>query len=312
MTYIEYLNGLIKQEVAKPEHAVLFGQNINAGSCISGLTRGMQVKPGGRIINSTNSENTLVGFGMGAMLGGVNAVFFMKQMDFLLLGTDHLVNTYNIIRSIGHQSKEGSFTIMAVVVDSGYEGPQSSLNNFADFCSIANVPGYAITNKTDADYILAKHLVQPGFRIIGVSQRLFKTEIMNPGQPLQVFGGGEIFKWSEGEDATLVSFNMSFSQVYKLNAALKEKGISAAHFNVNSALKTDWTPIRESALNTKKIVAADDSKSAHVPADVLLASLVDAGIQKTIILRRELGSDWLHPTSDIFEIDAEKIISELE
>ena len=39
--------------------------------------------------------NTGVGFGL--MLRSVNSVFFMKQFDFLLLGIDHLVNTYNII-----------------------------------------------------------------------------------------------------------------------------------------------------------------------------------------------------------------------
>ena len=47
------------------------------------------------IINTPNLENTLVGTGFGLMLSGLQAAFFMKQQDFLLLGVDHLVNTYN-------------------------------------------------------------------------------------------------------------------------------------------------------------------------------------------------------------------------
>lgn len=314
MKYVEYLNNLIKEEVAKPEHAVLFGQNINAGSCLGGLTRGMKVKPGGRIFNSTNAENSLVGFGFGLMLNGVSGVFFMKQMDFLLLGIDQLANTYNIIRSMKHQLKGGSFTIVATVVDSGYEGPQSSLNNFADFCSIARIPGFAVTNKTDANFIFSKHLVQPAFRIIGVSQRLGKTDIIEPGEPLKIFGDGTLFQYSEGNDATLVSFNFSFPQTHKLNSALKEQGISAAHFNVNSALATDWSPIVESVKKTKKIIVVDDSKSAHVPADSLLAEICgNVNLENKAVIRRELANDdWLRPVSDIFEIDEKKVINMLK
>lgn len=312
MKYIEYLNHLIKTEVAKPEHAVLFGQNINAGSCLGGLTRGMSVKAGGRIINSTNAENSLVGFGFGLMMNGVSGVFFMKQMDFLLLGVDHLVNTFNIIRSIKHHPKEGSFTIVAVVVDSGYEGPQSALNNFADFCSVARIPGFTVTNKSDADYLFPKHLVQPGFRIIGVSQRLGKTEIIDPGAPLRVADGGTVFQYADGKDITLVSFNFSFSQAYKFAATLKGQGINPAYFNVNSAIATDWAMIRESALKTKKIVVVDDSKSGHVAADALMAEFAGVLLTKKIVVKRKLGEGWLHPVSDLFEIDEERVIDELK
>ncbi len=312
MKYVEYVNTLIRAEVLKPKHVVLFGQNINAGSCVGGLTKGLVVQRGGRIINSTNAENSLVGFGFGLMMNGVSGVFFMKQMDFLLLGIDQLVNTYNIIRSVRHQPEKGSFTIVATVVDSGYEGPQSALNNFADFCSIARVPGFAITNKADADYLLSKHLVQPGFRIIGVSQRLGKSEIIEPAEPIEIFGDGVIFQYSNGNGATLVSFNFSFPQAHELNLTLKERGVNAAHFNVNSALATDWSPIVESVKKTKKIIAVDDSKSAHIPADALLAELAGVPLDKKIVLRRTLNEDWLYPVSDIFEIDEEKIISELK
>ena len=57
------------------------------------------MRPTSRIVNSTNAENSLCGFGFGLMIRGASAVFFMKQLDFLLLGIDQLVNTYNIIRN---------------------------------------------------------------------------------------------------------------------------------------------------------------------------------------------------------------------
>ena len=127
MKYVQYINSLLKEHISNNEHLVLYGQNIDAGSCLSGLTRGLSSFNDGLTINTPNSENSLVGVGYGLMLNDVSSIFFMKQMDFLLLGIDQLVNTYNLIR----QTKpSASFTIFPVTVDSGYEGPQSSLNNF--------------------------------------------------------------------------------------------------------------------------------------------------------------------------------------
>lgn len=314
MKYIEYVNGLIRREIEKKENLVVFGQNINAGSCLGGLTKGMRVKPQSRIINSTNSENSLVGFGFGLMMNGASGVFFMKQIDFLLLGVDHLVNTYNVIRSVKHQPKSGSFTIVAMIDDGGYEGPQSSLNNLPDFCSIARVPGFAVTNQIDADYLFEHHFARPGFRIIGVSQRLGREEIIWPQDlVISVSGDGSIFEYSNGYDytATVVSFNFSFPYAKKLCKTLEENGISAVHFNVNSSLSCDWLPIVMRAIQTKKIIVLDDSKSAHIPADSLLAELCGEKIKK-IVLKRKLGENWLYPVSDDFEVDTEKIIKELK
>src|SRR3989344_2221221 len=176
MKYIQHINELIVKKTAATKELVLFGQNIAAGSFISGLTKNLKVGEGGLIINTPNVENTLTGLGFGMMLGGVSSIFFMKQQDFLLLGIDQLVDTYNFIRI---KKPEASFTIVFSISDQGYQGLQSSLNNFGDFCSIARIPGFTITNKADAEDVINTHLVSPGFRIIGVSQRLFGQEILD-------------------------------------------------------------------------------------------------------------------------------------
>ena len=98
MNYITHVNALIKAKVAGHSPLVMFGQNIAAGSCVGGLTRGLKSRDGHHVLNTPNCENTLVGTGFGLMLNGVSSLFLMKQQDFLLLGIDQLVNTYNLIR----------------------------------------------------------------------------------------------------------------------------------------------------------------------------------------------------------------------
>jgi pyruvate/2-oxoglutarate/acetoin dehydrogenase E1 component len=309
MKYIEYMNNLIIEHVRTTENCVLFGQNIDAGSCLGGLTRNIKVSDKSIIFNSTNAENSLVGFGFGVMMNGSSAVFLMKQLDFLLLGIDHLVNTYNIIRSLKDKYPQGSFTIVATVVDSGYDGPQSSFNNFYDLCAIAKVDGFNVNNKADADHIFSNEFLQPGFRIIALSQRLSKEELNETDFPLKVLENGNIFQYSEGEDVTIVSVNFSLPQALALAKYLKEKNIYSTHYQINNITNSNWEVIKSNILKTKKIIIIDDSKSLQTSADHLLAQLCGMNIQKKIVLKRDLKDNWLYPVSDVFEIDFDYIIS---
>jgi pyruvate/2-oxoglutarate/acetoin dehydrogenase E1 component len=239
--YLEHINSVLKKEVGAHDGLIVFGQNVSAGSRISGFTKGFTVRESGKIINTTNTENSLVGFGFGVMLAGGTAAFFMKQLDFLFLGIDQLVNTYNILRNGGHA--KGSFTILPIVVDMGYQGPQSSANNFGDFCSIARIPGYAVTNAYDAEHIIAKHFAAPGFRIIAFSQRMFKEEVIDPGTPVYTDKDMKLAQYKDGGDVTIVSFNFSFPYAWKLGLELEKKGKMSAVFNVNYMTPIDWAPI---------------------------------------------------------------------
>lgn len=309
MKYVEYVNGLVINEVAKVEKLVLYGQNINAGSCLSGLTRNLKVQESSMVINTQNSENTLVGVGFGLMLNGISSIFFMKQLDFLLLGIDHLVNTYNIIRV---DVPSASFTIMPIIVDSGYEGPQSSLNNFGDFCSIAGIQGFSCTNKIDTERVIKKYLISPGFRIIGVSQRLLRQELLD----LEVTSScqdGNYFKYKDGKDATIVCFNYSLPYGLELCNKAQAIGINASLFSVNTYSRFDFSPIIHDLGKTKKLVLFDDSKSINLPCDRFLFEAADkCHIERKIIIKRELSKEMFYPVSDELKTNYDAIIKSLE
>ncbi len=304
--YLEHINSVLKKEVGAHDGLVVFGQNVSAGSRISGFTKGFKVKASGKIINTTNTENSLVGFGFGVMLAGGTSAFFMKQLDFLFLGIDQLVNTYNILRN--SREAKGSFTILPLVVDMGYQGPQSSANNFGDFCSIARIPGYAVTNKYDAEQIVGSHLVSPGFRIIAFSQRMFKDEVIDPGVPVHADRGLKFAQYKDGPDATIVSFNFSFPYAWKLGLELEKAGKRPAVFNVNYMTPIDWAPILESVKKTKRLVVLDDSKSENLSCFSLLAEARALGLKKDIFIKRTLNDNWLNPVSDAMDIDYEAIM----
>jgi pyruvate dehydrogenase E1 component beta subunit len=245
------------------------------------------------------------------MIRGASAVFFMKQLDFLLLGIDQLVNTYNIIRN-GPSEPRGSFTIMPIIVDNGYQGVQSSSNNFADFCSIARIAGYTVTNQRDAETIIPAHMVSPGFRIIGISHRLFRDEAIAPQTVIYRNADATLFQYTDGVDATIACFNFSFPQGWHLQQAMKEQGLAASLFNVNAMTPVDWSPIVESARLTQNLVILDDSKSQNLSCFSLLAEVRGAvQLKRDFVVTRQLGGDWLTPVSDQLLVPNQEIVDAL-
>ena len=308
MKYIEYLNGTIKELVANQEKLFIFGQNIAAGSCLSGLTRGLKVGRGSLVVNTPNSENTLCGIGFGAMMSGANAIFFMKQLDFLFLGIDYLVNTYNIVRRTAPQA---SFTIFPVIVDSGYEGPQASSNNLSDFCSMANVQGYTLNGKTDIQEILKTHLIEPGFRIISPSQRLFKSELIEC-DAVDRSEARTIFQYGQGDDVTVVCFNFSLPQGLELTRQLHAAGLKVDLFSVSAAFAIDWQRICLSVQKTKNFVIIDDSKSINGLWQGLLNAVHDQCVlEKKIIVKRQLSGYYPRPHADQLDINYQSIVEQL-
>ena len=146
----------------------------------------------------------------------------------------------------------------AFIKDTIYRGalvvstPSKSINNFADFCSIARIPGYTITNKIDAEKIISSKLISSGFRILSVSQRLFKEEIISPDELVYTNDDNSIFQYTQGNDVTVVCFNFSFPNGWNLYNDLKKLGMSVSLFNVNSTTP----PIRtEGGIDWYKLIS---------------------------------------------------------
>jgi pyruvate/2-oxoglutarate/acetoin dehydrogenase E1 component len=250
--YLAVMNGLIVEKAARYPDLVQYGENILQGSRICGIAR----KLSGRVINVGNCENTHVGAGFGMMLNGADAVLFVKQLDFLLLAVDPMVNTYNQIRASNDVTRLGSFTIVAIVCDQGWQGPQSSFNDLPGICSLARVDGYCLSNAGEARGIVARHLVRPGFRVLALSQRLFGTEALDL-PVMDCSADDAVCQYLSGGEATVVCLNFSLPEAVRLTA-----GRSVSLFTVHPAGAHRWERIVQSAAVTRRLIVFDDSKGS--------------------------------------------------
>lgn len=310
-TYIAAINQLIASRLAQIPGMVLYGENINNGSHIVGMTRNLKSGDGTRILNVGNCESTHLGVGFGLMMNGVSSVLFAKQLDFMLLGVEHLVSTYNVIRVRRDPGPLGSFTICVIVCDQGFQGPQSSFNALGDICSMARVPGYTLTNLREAEWVIRREFGKPGFRFIALGQRLFPAEILD----LELADAAEdssVFQYSAGADATIVCSNFSLPEGQRLRTRMESVGIRPSLFSVHPIFPIRWDRIKRSVAESRRLVVMDDSKSANLPAHRLLQEVAaEIPSVRTVVLER--GADLeFGVCPDRLEVDCDSVIRQLE
>lgn len=257
--YLSSINEIIAREVNRLDHAVLYGENLDRGSYLSGLSKNLTAGPTRRIVNIGNCEYTHCGVGFGVMLGGANAVLFVKQLDFLLLGMDHFVSTYHLLRSRPDAQGLGSLTIVVAVYDQGYQGPQSSFNDLASLCSMARASGFTLTNLADAAAIAAREIHRPGFRILALTQRSAGDEAFAP-EGVVHSDDCAAFRYFEGSDLSIVCANFSLRNGLSLCREFQDRGVSCSLFSVNPVIDPDWRMLAADAGRTRAVLVLDDTK----------------------------------------------------
>ncbi len=309
-TYISQITEQINAVTERCGTVLLFGENIDTGSRISGLARGLKVNPAGKIQNVGNCELTHAGVGLGMMLDGGNAVLFMKQLDFLLLGLEQLVNTFNFIRAYGPTDGLGSFTIYPIVCDQGYQGPQSSLNSPGDFASLANVAVYCLNGAADASRVIQEQFVSPGFRIVCTSQRLFGSPPLE--LPIEARSpDNAIFKYLSGKDVTIVCFNFSLRAGVDISNELRLSGIQCDLYHANFVPGMDMSMLVESCTRTGKLVIIDDSKTVTKFGDMLISELSERRLNARVrsFTRRGCADVAYGVGDDQFHIDHQAVMA---
>lgn len=275
-TYITDIVQRVNEVTDRCGAIYMFGENINYGSRIGGLARGLTVNPAGRIQNVGNCELTHVGMGLGMLLDGGQAVLFGKQLDFIILGLEQACDTFNFIRAYRPRSTWGSFTIFVVICDQGYQGPQSSFNGAGDFASMVNIPVYCLNGSADAAGVIHRHFASPGFRIICLSQRLFGAPPV--AVPAEWSAADDsVYRYKSGEDATIVSYNFSLRDALDLEQQLGDAGVRSDLFHVNYVPGADLSVVLDSCRRTGKLVVVDDSKTVTKFGDILIAELSESG-----------------------------------
>ncbi len=312
MDYVTQVNEALRAELAKFESSVVYGQNINAGSRLGGLAAGMSDMSGCRVLNTPNVENSLVGMGFGLMLSGTPSMYVMKQQDFVLLGVDQLVNTWNTLRSRGPFVP---FVIAMIVVDNGWEGPQSSFNNTGGLASLARIPAYFPTGCSEIPLAVAGAF-QGGPAILAVSQRMFKKEpiVADSNGAITATDSYVVYRdeaaLSTAPMLAILCTNFSIDYAWLVREHAKERGYAVtvvSYFSLVDGADEQLLGICSAA---DSVVVFDDSKSGFGIGTMIAMELqvhLPSTRIKTVV--RQDPSEWHLPREDFLSIDVQSIFA---
>ncbi len=308
ISFTHYVNKKIRDQFSKYDDSVIYGQNVVAGSRISGLGSQLENISGVRAINSTNSENSLMGFGLGLALSAIPTLFLMKQHDFALLGIDQLTNTTNVLRNDRFLAP---FIILMVVVDSGYEGPQASLNSLDEFSSLTRAPVHYLSTKEAID-VAFKKSESPGLHFLALSQKNMKKSITNSLIVQAEYSNSihyrKITKFREDSDIAIIFFGVEISLPEEIMNDSRILEINVDLFVVTELSKgNEISLLMSKLLHHQKIIVIDTGKSdVHFSSELAWdLSKFGKNVHK---FQRQSSNKWSQVSDDALEFSTDDII----
>lgn len=300
---VEAFNSALISYLKSKETCVVYGQNVDAGSRIGGIAKQLSALENIQVINSTNTENTLAGFGFGLLLADISSCYILKQHDFMLLGMDHWRNTWNMIKT---REFDANYVVFAPVVDSGYEGPQANLNNLAEFSSIFDCPVHLANSSSSINKIFC-NLNATSFSIVGLSQKQLKSDI----DYLQDLAANEssysIFVQKDNTDETIEFTDYVICLGYSWCDVLKEVQKSMIDFSrymfivphmVANTKYIDF--LKENTRSDMRIVLFDDSYSSLGEAHLHKEEIENQMSIRVKIVKIEIQEQKSRPHSQKF------------
>jgi len=269
----DYVNFFLKKFIKNK--TLIFGQNVLAGSRVSGISTGFEKIKNVKIFNTQNSESSLVGLGMGAMISGNSALYVAKQLDFILLSMDHIVNTYN---SALLQNSKGTFVIVTYIVDTNTEGPQSRLNCLSEFASMSKINCRYLIFKKDIEKNINLKLKKKGMTILCLSQNYAnrnKFNLYNNFKDVEVDKDGRYARYKFGKKITLVCYGFS---IYEIDQIIKKEYPLSDLFIITDPLNLNLDQIIKSSKKTKKTILFDNSSSKNKHIYYLESQLIKSKI----------------------------------
>jgi pyruvate/2-oxoglutarate/acetoin dehydrogenase E1 component len=93
MRYREALNSALREEMQRDESVFIMGEDIGVFNGAFKVTQGLLEEFGDKRVRDTPiSENTIVGMGVGAAMGGLRPIVELMTINFSLLAMDQIVN----------------------------------------------------------------------------------------------------------------------------------------------------------------------------------------------------------------------------
>ena len=280
MTYREAVRGALREALRSDPRVFLMGEDVGRYGGAFAVSHGLLEEFGPERVRDTPlSENTFVGAGIGAALGGMRPIVEVMTVNFSLLALDQIVNNAATLR---HMSG-GQLSIPLVVRMATGGGRQLAAQHSHSLEGwFAHIPGIKVltpATPADARGLLLAALGDPDPVFVFEHAMLYPTE----GEVDEAAGAAEIGRAAvrrEGNAVTLITYGGSLGKTLAAADRLAVEGIEAEVIDLRSLRPLDTPAILASVAKTHRAVIVDEgwrtcSFAAEVSARIMEQGFYD-------------------------------------
>lgn len=260
LTLIQAVTEAMREELARDERVVVFGEDVGARGGVFLATAGLQAEFGKtRVFDTPLSEASIVGAAVGMAVRGMRPIAEIQFADYMGPGFDQIISQAAKIR----YRSGGQFTAPMVIrtpsgggVKGGHHHSQSPESYFT------HTPGLKVVMpSTPYD---AKGLLKAAVRgedpvIYFEPKRLYraaKGEVPAGDYTVEI-GKGALRR--EGRDLTLIGYGGVMPDAERAAAALAAEGVEAEVIDLRSLLPWDRELVLESVSKTGRAVLVSEA-----------------------------------------------------
>ena len=280
MTYREAVRGALREALRSDPRVFLMGEDVGRYGGAFAVSHGLLEEFGPERVRDTPlSENTFLGAGIGAALGGMRPIVEIMTVNFSLLALDQIVNNAATLR---HMSG-GQLSIPLVVRLATGGGRQLAAQHSHSLEGwFAHIPGIKVlTPATPADargmLLAALHEMDPVFIFEHATPYPVQAEVDEAACAADI---GTAAVRRQGSAVTLITYGGTLGKTLEAAEALALEGVEAEVIDLRSLRPLDTETILASVRKTHRALIVDEgwrtcSVSAEVSARIMEGAFYD-------------------------------------
>jgi pyruvate dehydrogenase E1 component beta subunit len=280
LTYREAARSALRDALRTDPRVFLMGEDVGRYGGAFAVSHGLLAEFGPERVRDTPlSENTFLGAGVGAALGGLRPIVEVMTVNFSLLCLDQVVNNAATLR---HMSG-GQLSVPLVVRMATGAGRQLAAQHSHSLEGwYAHVPGITVVapgTVADARGLLLAALREPDPVFVFEHASLYAME----GEIDETAGPGELGRAvvrREGADLSVITYGGSLPKVLAAADLLAADGIAAEVIDLRTLRPLDTATILASVARTHRALVVDEgwrtgSFAAEVSARIMEGGFYD-------------------------------------
>jgi len=256
LSFVDAINESLILEMRRDKKLLCYGLGINDPKKIFGTTKNLEKKFGpSRVFDIPNSENSILGIGIGLAMSGYPSVITHQRLDFFLLAFDQLINSASKWYYMFGKKSNIPITIRLIVGRGWGQGPTHSQNLQSIFSHFPGLKVVIPTNPYDAKGLLSASIRDPN-PVLFLEHRWLHNSIGEVPKKNYTISLGVLKKICTGKDLTVISTSYMTVEFIKILNFLKKK-ISVDLLDLRSIKPLDIKSIKNSVKKTGKVLVLD-------------------------------------------------------